>query len=70
MDEATAVKAIHRIQRIGLLAERREKLGLSQSQVARGLRVSQAAVSRWEAAKSRPRAEHALALVELLEITA
>lgn len=68
MDEVRAVKAIHRVQRLGLLAERREALGLSQSQVARGLRVSQAAVSRWESAKSRPRGDHAVALVELLEI--
>jgi DNA-binding transcriptional regulator YiaG len=66
MEEAIARKRIHRMQRLGLLAEARESVGLSQGDVARALGVNQSAVSRWEAGKTRPRGPHALALLELL----
>jgi transcriptional regulator with XRE-family HTH domain len=68
MDEASAVKVIHRLQKSGLLAHRRESLGLSQRQIGEAVKVSQPTVSDWEAAKSRPRGKHAVALLEVLEI--
>lgn len=67
-DEVRAAKRIQRLVRTGRLAELREELGLSQSDVARALGVNQSSVSRWEAGRARPRAAHALALAELLEL--
>jgi DNA-binding transcriptional regulator YiaG len=66
--EAQALKRVVRLARTGQLADRREELGLSQSDVARALGVDQSTVSRWEAGKARPRPRHAVALMELLEL--
>jgi DNA-binding transcriptional regulator YiaG len=68
MDEASAVKVVHRLQTTGLLAHRRQTLGLSQRQIGDAVKVSQPTVSDWEAAKSKPRGRHAVALLEVLEI--
>ena len=67
MDEAIALKRVHRLQKVGRLPELRESVGLSQSDVARALDVDQSAVSRWEAGLARPRGPHAVALLELLD---
>jgi transcriptional regulator with XRE-family HTH domain len=49
------------------LREARERAGLTQSDVARAIGVSPAAVSRWEAGKRRPSAATAARLGRLLE---
>ena len=67
MNEALALKWVHRMQRLGLLPEVRENVGLSQAALARAIGVDQSAVSRWESGKTRPRGSHALALAQLLE---
>jgi DNA-binding transcriptional regulator YiaG len=69
MEEAFALKRVYRLQKVGRLPELRESVGLSQSDVARALDVSQSAVSRWERLHRpvRPRGPHAVALLELLE---
>jgi len=67
MTEATALKWVRGLARTGRLAEVRADAGLSQSDVARALRVNQSAVSRWESGKARPRGRHAVALRELIE---
>lgn len=71
MDKATdqtgALKRVHRLQKTGMLAVLREENGWSQGDVARHLGLSPSAVSRWEASISRPRAAHAVALLELLD---
>jgi DNA-binding transcriptional regulator YiaG len=67
MEPAIALKRVTRLSRVGLLAELRESVGLSQSDVARALGLNQSAVSRWEAGKARPKPAHAVALLELLE---
>jgi DNA-binding transcriptional regulator YiaG len=61
-----AKRRVHRMARSGLLAERREDNGWSQSDVARALGVNPSQVSRWEAAKQGIRGEHAVALLDLL----
>ncbi|HXF37594.1 MAG TPA: helix-turn-helix transcriptional regulator [Actinomycetota bacterium] len=68
MNEAQALKRVARLVRIGRLAELREGVGLSQSDVARALGLNPSAVSRWEAGKARPKPKHAVALLELLEV--
>ena len=50
----------------GLLGEKREENGWSQSDVAQVLGVNPSQVSRWEAAKQGIRGEHAVALLALL----
>jgi DNA-binding transcriptional regulator YiaG len=55
------------MQRLGLLTEARESIGLSQGDVARAIGVSQAAVSKWESGDALPLARHAVALLELLD---
>jgi transcriptional regulator with XRE-family HTH domain len=67
MDRVIALKRIHRLARTGRLRELREAVGLTQSDVARALGVRPPSVSRWESAHARPRPEHAVALLELLE---
>jgi DNA-binding transcriptional regulator YiaG len=65
--DALALKRVHNLARRGKLAELREGTGLSQSDVARALGVHQSSVARWESAESRPRPDHAVALLELLD---
>jgi excisionase family DNA binding protein len=67
-DEIALRKRVHRLARTGRLSELREEVGLSQSDVARVLKVTPSAVSRWEAALTRPRPAHAERLLELLEV--
>jgi DNA-binding transcriptional regulator YiaG len=67
MTEASALKWVRGLVRVGRLAEVRWEAGLSQSDVARALRINQSAVSRWESGKTRPRGRHAVALRELIE---
>lgn len=67
MDNATALKRVHRLARTGQLVELRESVGLSQGDVARAVGVNQSAVSRWESSKARPRPRHAVELLDLLE---
>ena len=45
----------------------REDAGLSQADVAKPLRVSRAAVSRWETGERRPRGDLLIAYSELLQ---
>lgn len=48
---------------------RREELGLTQEDVARTADVSNGQVYRWEAGKSRPKGENAVALARALQTT-
>jgi DNA-binding transcriptional regulator YiaG len=67
---AQSAKALIRIRHLvkkSRLAELREDLGLSQSDIARALGVHPSQVSRWEADRQRPRPAHAVALLELLD---
>jgi DNA-binding transcriptional regulator YiaG len=68
MKPALAKKRIHRLARTGQLAELRDSLGLTRGDVARHLGVNQSTVWRWEAGDIRPRGQHAVALLELLEL--
>jgi transcriptional regulator with XRE-family HTH domain len=57
--------------RSGRLRELRERLGLSQRELARALDVDESAVSRWEAGERVPReaaAERLAALLRVLEV--
>lgn len=55
------------LARKGLLAQRREEAGLSQSDVARFMGIAPSNVSRWESQRARPRGDRALELLELLD---
>ena len=66
-EQVLARRRAHRLAQNGRLTELREASGLSQSDVARFLGVSQPTVSLWEAGKLTPRAGHAAALLDLLE---
>ena len=52
------------------LRERRKKLGLRQSDVAQGIRVTEQAVSKWEQGDSLPDLENFMLLARLLRISA
>ena len=67
VEQALARKRIVRLQRAAALTDLREHAGLSQSDVARALDVSQSSVSRWEANLLRPTAQHAFDLLRLLD---
>ena len=47
----------------------REKLGLSQSDIARKLDVTPSTISNWESGKARPRLDKMSQLAELLNVT-
>jgi len=66
-DGAQALTRVRNLVKTDRLREHREDSGLSQSDVARYLGVAASNVSRWEAGKSRPRPDHAVALLELLD---
>jgi DNA-binding transcriptional regulator YiaG len=67
MEEATAKKWAVRAIKTGQLPEIRERVGLSQGDVARALGLNQSSISRWESGKAWPRGGHALQLRRLLE---
>jgi transcriptional regulator with XRE-family HTH domain len=58
---------VGRLARTDRLRSLRERLGLTQSDVARHIGVDPSNVSRWEAGLARPRPRHAAALLALLE---
>lgn len=62
-----ALVRVLRLARTDRLRALRETAGLSQGDVARWVGVDPAQVSRWESGQQKPRPEHAVALLELLD---
>jgi len=50
-----------------LIRLRRAKARLSQAELGRRVGASRSSVARWESGQSRPRPEHRLALVRVLQ---
>lgn len=67
VDEAIALKRVHRLAQSDRLRLLREGSGLSQSDVARFIGVDPSQVSRWERCAARPRGHHAVTLLRLLD---
>jgi DNA-binding transcriptional regulator YiaG len=70
MDHAKELRAKrrgHRLVKAGLLVERLEDEGLSQSDIARTIGVHPSQVSRWATGRQRPLGRHAVALLEVLD---
>lgn len=64
--ELVLLSEVRQLAAAGAITEIREKAGLSQSEIARAIGVSQAALSRWESGARRPRGKPAVALALLL----
>jgi len=54
---------------VNAIRNRREKAGLSQENIAKGLSVSQQAVAKWENGKALPRADKLPELARILNCT-
>jgi predicted transcriptional regulator len=64
---AVARRRVRQLVKSGLLGERIEEAGLTHTDVARHVGVSQPTVWRWVNGRVNPRGEHAAALLELLD---
>lgn len=64
--ELVSLAAVRDATRTGRAKRLREDAGLSQSEVARAIRVSQACLSRWESGHRAPRGRAALRYARLL----
>ena len=51
------------------ISNAREKMGISQDELAKRLKVTQGAISQWESGRTRPRSDMLVHLSEVLGVT-
>lgn len=66
-EEVRAKRRVAWLASRGLLTQRREEAGLTQTDVARYMGIAPSNISRWESQRAHPRGDRAVELLRLLE---